>query len=119
MAKILIIDDDRHIRGAMETILTRAGHSVEATDFLATAVGDALTGKYDLITLDLNMPGIDGVEIAGLLHKQGANTCILVVSGFLNPETTGLLQEAGVSNFLDKPFNATDLPEAVDQALAG
>jgi two-component system response regulator HydG len=118
MAKILIIDDDRNIRSAMEAILTRVGHKVDTTKFLATAVGDALSGKYDLVTLDLNMPGIDGVEIAHLLQKQGSKTSILVVSGFLNEETTGQLQEAGVHNFLDKSFNATDLPEAVDQALA-
>ena len=119
MAKILIIEDGRHIRSALEAILTRAGHNVETTHFLATAVGDALSGKYKLIALDLKMPGIDGVEIANLLQKQGAKTSILVVSGFLNYETTGLLQETGVQNFLDKPFNATDLPAAVDQALAG
>ena len=59
------------------------------------------------------------MEIANLLQKQGAKTSILVVSGFLNNETTGLLQETGVQNFLDKPFNATDLPAVVDQALAG
>ena len=57
MAKILIIDDGRHIRSVLEAIFTRAGHNVETTHFLATAVGDALSGKYKLIALDLKMLG--------------------------------------------------------------
>ena len=63
------------------------------------------------------MPGIDGVEIANLLQKQGAKTSILVVSGFLNYGTTGLLQETGVQNFLAKPFSASDLDEKIEKIL--
>ncbi len=117
--RILVIDDDQNIRSTMQAILIRSGYRVETTPYLATAVGEALSGNFDLITLDLNMPGIDGREIARLFQKRAVKTPVLVISGFIDDASTKQLKNAGIKHFLAKPFDIADLPPAVEHALAG
>ncbi len=118
-SRILIIEDDSNIRMAMEKILTRFGYEIESTPYLATALSMAIAGDYDLITLDLNMPGIDGKEIAQLFQHRNLDTPVLVISGYLDESVETELREKGVKHFLAKPFNISTLPKAIEKALAG
>jgi CheY-like chemotaxis protein len=115
--KILVIEDEEHFRDALDEILTGVGYEVEKSPFLASAVGKCLSGIYDLITLDLKMPGIDGVQIAGLLNTKGIKTPVLVISGYLDNGIIGELEAAGVHHFLDKPAGVREVVAAVKKAL--
>ena len=115
--RILVIDDDDKIRLLMHDILKQAGYEVAVTPYLATAIGEALSGVYDLISLDLRMPSIDGREIAELFQHQNLNTSVLVVSGYLDPAITEQLRKIGITHFLSKPFTTRGLLNAVEKAL--
>ena len=92
MARILVIDDDGQTRNILREILTPRRHTlVEAPD-RKEGVESYANSPADLVITDIVMPEEDSLEG---------------------------IQETGVQNFLDKPFNATDLAAAVDQALAG
>ncbi len=118
MAQILVIDDDHTIRTTIQSVLTRAGHEVETTPYLATAIGEALLGKYDLITLDLSMPGVSGEEIANLFNFRELDTPVLVISANLSNSVTKELTEIGIKHFLPKPFEFSGLVEAVTKAIS-
>lgn len=115
--RILVIDDDDSIRTVIQNILSRAGYEVEVSPYLATDIGKALSKSYDLITLDLKMPGIDGTEIAQLFQQKGLKTTVLVISAYLDQPTGEQLRNAGIRHFLSKPFKASELIEAVEKAL--
>ena len=119
MAKrILVIEDQENFRDVLNDVLSRKGYDVTATPQLAMSVSEALTGSFDLITLDLKMPGIDGVEVAKLFYSHKLPTPILVISGFLDNGVKSRLGEAGVEHFLEKPAGVGELMSAVDRALS-
>lgn len=125
MAKILIVDDDSAVRATIRLLLERAGHSV-------VVAGDGRKGlalfeaeDFDLLFLDIFMPGMDGLETMRLVHRQRPLTPIIVISG--NPVTwdsasgpnfLAMATKLGAVTSLQKPFNPADLLMAVDACLA-
>lgn len=63
------------------------------------------------------MPGIDGVEIAGLFSTKNVKTPVLVISGYLDNGIIGQLEASGVHHFLDKPAGVPEVIAAVKKAL--
>lgn len=116
--KVLVIDDDPAIQKALERILRSAGYEVTVSPYIASLLSGAQGGHYDLITLDINMPGIDGAQVAASFHEKGIDTKIVVVSGLVDTAKDDLL-EAGIRHFVSKPFTSEGLLDAVKDALEG
>ena len=117
--RVLVIDDDPAVRLAIKTALGQVGYDAEGSDLLPASIGASLTGDYALITLDLQMPGMGGEEIAEMLRTCSVITPVLVISGYLEEATVAYLRELGVEHFLDKPFTIADLLQAVEDAISG
>jgi CheY-like chemotaxis protein len=115
--KILVIDDEPEFRTTIQDVLETNGYHVEGSPYLATSVGWGLTGDFDLITLDLKMPEVDGLEVARLYSKMIPDTNLLVISGYLDKDSVETLEKLGVNHTLAKPAGISDLLKAVDQAL--
>ncbi len=116
--KILVIDDEPEFRVTLSDVLEREGYTVDNPRYLASSVGIGLTGGYDLITLDLKMPEVDGLDVARLYARMLPKTPILVISGYLDDGAVSTLEEIGINHLLDKPAGVGDLIKAVDNALA-
>jgi DNA-binding response OmpR family regulator len=115
--KILVIEDEASFRSILKEVLNQAGYEVSISPYVASAISDALSGRFDLITLDLRIPGIDGVEIARLFYRNQVVTPVLVISGYLDDNVRKKLEEAGVHHFLKKPSEIKQLIRAVEQAI--
>ena len=116
---ILVIEDEEGFRSLLYDILANEGYDVDASPYLATAVGCALSGKYDLITLDLRMPEIDGVEIARLFKHLALLTPVVVISGYLNASLVRQLKQIGIQYMLSKPVDVSQIINTVKDALTG
>ena len=120
MARILVIDDDGQVRGAIRRILERAGHTV-----LDAADGEAGIRVYrerpaDLIITDIFMPERDGIETIQQLRREFPGVKIIAISGGDRTRTVDLRKDAellGASRTLRKPFELTELLEAVSELL--
>jgi len=120
MARILVIDDDGQVRGAVRRILERAGHTV-----VDAADGKAGTRLYreqptDLIITDIFMPGQDGIETIQQLGREFPGVKIIAISGGDRTRTMDLRRDAellGASRTLRKPFELTELLKAVSELL--
>ena len=108
----------KSIQKALERILRSAGYEVTVSPYIASLLSGAQGGHYDLITLDINMPGIDGAQVAASFHEKGIDTKIVVVSGLVDTAKDDLL-EAGIRHFVSKPFTSQGLLDAVKDALEG
>ena len=106
---LLIVDDDERIRGLLQKFLIRHG-------FLVTAARDAEHGsrvlsglEFDLIVMDVMMPGQDGISFTRSLREQGVTTPILLLTakGETEDRIAGL--EAGADDYLAKPFEPKEL----------
>jgi len=108
-AHLLIVDDDERIRGLLQKFLIRQG-------FWVTSARDAkharriLSGlEFDLIVMDVMMPGEDGVSLTRSLREDGVTTPILLLTakGETEDRIAGL--EAGADDYLSKPFEPKEL----------
>ena len=70
MAKILIVDDDTAVQATIRLILERAGHSVVVAGDGRKGLEIFESGNFDLLFLDIFMPGMDGLETMRLVHQQ-------------------------------------------------
>ena len=115
--RILVIEDDLEARTLMTNIFVSVGYQVEAGQYLASMVAVATSGEFDLITLDLGLPEIDGFEVAKLL-SDSTDTPILVVSAAINDDVVKQLGQLGISHCLAKPFGVADLLAAAEKAMS-
>jgi DNA-binding response OmpR family regulator len=101
--KLLVIDDNEFFQGFAKAVLQHAGFAVEIAPDGPTGISLARAGGYDIIVLDLVMPGMDGFAVLRVL-RESIDTPILMVSGQARPDSAREAMEAGAQAFLDKPF---------------
>jgi DNA-binding response OmpR family regulator len=77
----------------------------------------ALTGDYDLITLDLRMPMLNGVESMRSIKTVNPDQEIIIISGYLNDDIRAELATAGINTILTKPVNLAELLKIVKEKL--
>jgi len=116
--KIIVVDDDVTIQKAIARILESDGYEVTTSPYLATSLSSAMNGQYDLMTLDINMPGINGVDVAQAYQSREVKTPIVIVSGWVDEMKQELI-DAGIRHFVSKPFTAEGLLDAVRDAISG
>lgn len=124
MAHVLIVDDDAAIREALCDLLTDEGHRVEqATDGELALVRLREHPEGMVVLLDLEMPGVDGLQVLHTLATEGLLAqrhayILLTASSFLLPRRLDdLLKQLGIP-LVAKPFNIDTLLAAVDHAAA-
>ena len=124
MLKVLIADDSKMMRVMHVRSLRQDGYEVEATE--ANNGEEALAafepGKFDLVIVDWNMPGMDGIEFvrAAREKEQGMSgrTPILMITSQSTEEQMLKAKEAGVDKILTKPVTAEALGAALEMLLA-
>lgn len=116
---ILVVDDDQMVVDVTKIVLTRLGYQVlisrngkEALDTV-----NAHDGPIDLALLDLVMPVMGGAEAFPLLKRARPEMKIIICTGFAKGSASEVLQNAGVSEFLLKPFGPETLTKAIRRAL--
>ena len=107
-AKILIVEDDAHIRRLLRATMQRAGHEVaEAADARA-ALALLDIEKPDVVLLDLGLPDRDGLELIGPIRQRSAATIIVVSARDDSAEKVAAL-DLGADDYLTKPFDTDEL----------
>ncbi len=116
-ARLLVVDDDRTFRMSTATLLRQDGHVVAEAAEGTAAVELLKEEEFDLILLDLRMPGLDGIGIVEVLRTWGHDTPILMISGFGTVDTAVSALHAGADDFLSKPVEPDVLSARVDALL--
>jgi len=109
-AKILVVDDEIAVGAMIVFLLTSGGCEAEAARNAEQALRLAQTQEFDLITLDVELPGTSGFEIYRRLREipQLKDTPICFVSGRPTMENMQRAFELGAADFIEKPFDTQD-----------
>ena len=109
MARLLIVEDEKNLAKGMKFNFEMEGHECDVVGDGASALDQLLAGtpasRYDLVLLDVMLPGIDGFEVADRLRKAGNFVPILMLTAKSLPEDVVHGLEAGADDYLPKPFD--------------
>ena len=121
MPRILIVDDDIHLRQLIEQMLTISGHQVVLAENGKSALGIVQREKIDLVITDILMPDMDGYELIIALRKLPAPPRIIAMSGGSGKLNSDYLLSVArgmkVDKLLVKPFNLAEIDAAIAEVL--
>ncbi len=110
---ILIVDDDNDYAEALDEVFSMQGCQVTRSSDPISAMGCALSNHFDLMVVDKNMPGIDGIEFAEKINEVKPYSKIVMITAYPSEEMRKKSLEAGIRFFLSKPFRKNDLLDVV------
>lgn len=107
--RLLIVEDEIELCDTVAKTLYRAGYEVDTCYDGSEALDYILAENYDLIVLDLNLPGMDGMELLKELRKKNEETKVLILSARsqIADKVEGL--DAGANDYMEKPFHLQEL----------
>jgi CheY-like chemotaxis protein len=123
LANILVVDDDAAVQATLRLVLERAGHNVVAAGDGRQGLAIAEAGDFDLLLVDIFMPGMDGLETMRLIHHQKPLLPVIVISGRPlvldsgEPDFLTIATRLGAVSSLQKPFKPAALLAGVTACL--
>jgi len=117
--KILLLEDDRLLGEAIEKYLAATGHLVDLFSSGDKVLAVLQREKYDLLVLDINVPGIDGLTLLETLHAQKNQTPSIFISALVDIEDISRAYDLGCYDYLKKPFHLKELVIKIDKILQG
>lgn len=117
---VLVVDDNPTNRMVAQTLCTMFGCTSEAVADGAAAVEQAASGRFDLILMDVKMPGMDGVEATRRIRAAGGRQPpILALTANVELTDVATYRSCGMDGIVEKPVKPERLLEAMNEALAG
>lgn len=119
MKTVLLVEDDKKITLAIGIRLKSMGYEVATAADAVSAVAQARKCKPDVVLLDINLPGGDGFLVAERLQSlmQTSATPIIFITASKQEGLKKRAMELGAVAFLEKPFDATQLADAIEMSL--
>ena len=115
--RVLVIDDDPGVRDYLEALVSRQGYQVSAMSGGEEALKRLDEVRPDLVTLDVVLPGMDGLETLRQLKQRLPDVPVVMLSGHGQARTIVEAMRLGASDFLRKPFEVEELELAFQKAL--
>ena len=117
MPKILVVDDSEFMRKVLRNILEAGGHKVIEAKNADEALEKYVREGADIVTMDIVMPDMDGIEAVKRLKEFSNKVKIIMISALGHQKTVMRSLEAGAVDFIIKPFTADDVLESVNAVL--
>lgn len=115
-AQILVVDDENNIRLTLNALLSRAGYTVTVAASGEEAIQRLKQQSFDLMLVDLKMPGMDGMQVVAELRNHEADTAVIVLTGHGTLETAVEGLHHGIFDYLLK---TTDPAQVIERVKAG
>jgi two-component system KDP operon response regulator KdpE len=114
---VLIVDDERSIRVSLRTILTNLGFTIVEASRGEEALALVRTAHFDAVLLDINMPGIGGIEVCRTMRKTSPQLPILMLTVQGGEERKVQALDAGADDYITKPFHLGELTARLRAAV--
>jgi len=116
-ARILLVDDETVFANNMSKLLNRRGYQVTAVNSGDAALQALMNNSFDVMVLDLKMPGMDGIAVLHEMKKLGRFTEVLVLTGHGSIDTALEAIQLGAYDYLTKPCEIAELVSKIEAAL--
>jgi len=116
-SSILIIDDEAGVRASLAAVLRDEGYAVDTVDSGEAGLDQVTRQPYDVLLLDIWLPGIDGIETLERLRERRVDSQVIMISGHANVESAVKATKLGAFDFIEKPLSLEKTVLAVRNAL--
>jgi PAS domain S-box-containing protein len=113
----MVVDDEKRIRDVCLKMLSGEGHEVAVVESAEAGLRMIENRHFDIILLDLMMPGISGIDALGKIRAAHPDTVVIVITGYATLEHSIEAMKEGAFDFLSKPFSPSDLRVVINRAI--
>ena len=116
LLRILAVDNEPSVTLSLRYAMAGNGRELTAVSSAAEALAKLDTGgdQFDVVVVDQKMPDMTGLELVRAIKDRGNPVRVIVLSAQLSPETWAAFQDLGVQAILTKPFDLTQMRQAID-----
>ncbi|MEW6739087.1 MAG: response regulator [Nitrospirota bacterium] len=115
--RILVIDDEEIVQVSCKRTLVPEGYAVDAAASGKEGLELFEKSKYDLVLIDLKMPGMDGIEVLVNIKRQRPEQNVMIMTGYDTVEHIVESISSGAAHYLEKPFTPDTLIERIKEVL--
>ncbi len=116
MTTILVVDDEANIRELVSVYLTAAGYAVETAEDGLEGLARARANNYDLVVLDIMLPGMDGAAVCSAIRKDSGVPIVMLTARDTDLDKVAML-EAGADDYVVKPFSPPEFVARIRAVL--
>lgn len=114
--KVLVVDDELGVRESLKMIL-KSNYQVFTASDGSEALAYLQNGRVDLVTLDLKMPGLSGIEVLQRIKEKHPDIEVVVVTAYHTDQNEKQANDYGAAGVITKPFNAPELIDSVNKSI--
>jgi len=114
---VLVIDDDDAMRRVLRDFLQRDGHRVVEAANGEAAVSMVEVESIDVVILDKEMPGMNGMDVLSFLHRRFPSTPVILITAFGGPHVAEESFRRGAVEYIEKPFRLSNVVDRVQKLI--
>ncbi len=115
--RILIVDDEEVVRNVLQRILKEAGYDAAVAVDGEHALDILYQEEYEVVLLDIKMPGMTGIEVLGKLTVEWPDICVIMITAVIDAQTAVKAMKLGALDYITKPFEQDDVVKKVGEAI--
>ena len=115
--RILVVDDEPHVVQIFQDLLAQRGYEVVSSTDGDDAIVKVTTGHFDLVLTDINLPGVDGLEVVRAAKAADKDTCVILITGYASTTTAIDALRQGAYDYITKPFDLWETAKAIERGL--
>ncbi len=115
--RILVVDDEFSVRDSLAKWLIEEGYDVETAEDAEAALKTFDAGMWDIVLLDIKMPGMDGLELQKRLHEVDPDLIVIMITAYASVNTAVQALKNGAFDYVAKPFDPDELCHLIKKAL--
>ncbi len=114
---ILVVDDEPQVVQIFHELLVSRGYDVEVSNDGDDAIRRVTAAKFDLVLTDINLPGVDGLEVVRATKAADKDTCVILITGYASTTTAIDALRQGAYDYITKPFDLWETAKAIERGL--
>jgi len=115
--RILVVDDELSIRISLGDLLRRDGHQVDVAEKAEPALEALKTQSFDLLIVDIKMPGMDGLEMLKLVKEDDPDTPVVMMTAYGSIDSAVKAMKLGAVDYVVKPFDPLEIGMLIERIL--